>query len=461
MSRLTAIPEKGPIYSADPYSLLGRKRGGEGYDVGTPIQKSGDGNGDSINMWSRKKPMVPKVDHPWPLTEAERAAVNYGINLYYGDTQLTYPSDSGPGLKGVPSITKVVAPVELPKYLWKYDRRPGAGNWKRSTDWAGYCAHAAPPVSPAGDPILYNSDMKLVINGAATSIMAEDNLRLIDFQYLADYYFCVLVYNPTTMAPIGYATASTSIGEGGYEVAILRSQLIVPSIKKFGYILCATQDCKPDFSAQDGVGNFLPLPCEKALVGTITINTGSEFNILAYAVGERNSVSGYLISDFLPSIGDNKYWGIQSGVWLFSELWSTSGNSVNLPISNVMCRVTQNLGTTAPVSRKIPPAAMYLQNYKGGSFTSVKTVSIPANGDRVYVIFDISTIVSTDEDGIASLPIKTHGSLMATIGRVVSADSDFAGAGVINFNIWDGPGITTATGGLRPDEPYDPGTLID
>lgn len=470
MPRLTEIPASGPILTSDIYSLLGRKRAGEGYDTATPIQKGADGNGDSVNIWCRCKPMVPINDHPWPLTEAERSAVNYGIALYYNGVK--YMTDNGSTVTSTLSFNQSQAITEIPKCEWRYDRRPGEGDWKRLTDWAGYTHIAAPPVSPPGDIVMDITDSSVTIGSGTLGFIPANNLRLTDFAYLADCYFCIIIYRErlSTKAKevCGYATASATIGTvdsvgdpttGSTDITLTRENLTFANASLYGtpqYVLCAATKPKPSFSSAATDAVFLPLPCDRPLVGSISLNRASPFTGRVYAVGSANSAVGMDSARFLPMQGTNEYFGAGNGMWLFCEL-TGRGTPATVQAANLTFLVRQTLASphmfADPVS--VPPAAIYTQQYKGGAYTQRTSITVPASG-TVYAILDLGQMWRMDNTGAAVWDVAEYGTFFANLAIRSSSNSDFAGAMSINLNIHPGTGILIAQTG--DDRPYEPET---
>ncbi|MCM1518973.1 MAG: hypothetical protein NC117_10055 [Pseudoflavonifractor sp.] len=443
MARLTSIPLDEPIATSDPYNVLGRKRAGEGYDVATPIRYAGDGNGDAINIWAKYKPMVPLTDHPQPLTDAERAAVNYGLSLYVDGVK--YVTHTG--------YNSVNTPVMIPKCEWRYDGRPGAGDCYRLSDWRGYVHVSAPPISPVGDFVLYTSD-NLTVRANVTGIQATNNLTIADFPYVKDLYFCVLVYrkHKTTGAinVLGWLTPSTTIGNGGTTVTIQRSNLVATDASQYGtleYVLCgATAAQATNFKGNTNC-SFLALPCESPLTGTITLTDASTFRLTPYGICPASDMSTvYDINRFRPvSNGTNTYFGLGAGVWVLCECQGGTTSS-HITSATLQMQVRQTLATSGwmlnPVN--ISPAGIYTLMSQYGTPTKVTDFYIPANG-TLYIALDISNMVTMAADGSTSSILAPYGAFFANLGYLAGTTlSDFNGLATLNINIHPATGLKEA-----------------
>lgn len=458
----TSIPSDSPIASSAPYAVHSRSHGTEGYDVATPIQTA-PLNGPDINIWARYKPVVPITDHPGDLTDAERRAVNYGLALYYDGTNYTpsIPAGGGSTLDPALSFTKYTAITEIPKCLWKYDRRPGASDWKRLTDWVGYEVNAAPPISPVGDFILYNSDNTLTIRGGVTGIHTQQNIELADFPYLSDLFFAIIIYRERLSSGdvevCGYATAPYAIGSGqvgAFDITINRSELQFANASSYSsprYILCAATSAKTSLSATEQSVAFCPLPTNVPLTGTITLSSASTFIGKAYAINSRDNKVGLDVNRFLPKNNGNEHFGISDGLWVFCEFTSSNATAQNIPLSALTVRVSKTLSSDGSFANPITiqPAGVYTQTAKGSAYTLVNnTLTIPASG-TLYAILDLSNMTTLGPSGVPTDPSSRFGTFVGSIGRIGSSISSFTGAIALHIN------IHTANGVITTDDDFD------
>lgn len=396
------------------------------------------------NPWARYKPVRPLTDHPSPLTDAERAAVQWGIAPFSGSTpiSLSHPLNITAALATFPTLT------------WQHYPRPGSSDWKRLTDWDGYDPLSIPPIAPPGDFYLYVNDTSLTVTARQTGIQSATNLSLADFPYLASRYLALIIWQESrtdgSQGSPTFITASSTIADGGDTIDIPANDLIFAhgNNNTTHYLLCAASAPQTSL-ASSTVANFLPLPASEPLTGEIALSSDSPIHFTILGISERNvatasDLTPFQISD--PDAGED-YFGTARGLWLHCSVQSLSGKTETIPVGNIALSTRRNFVTpdTNTTDVSISPT-IYSQSSPGASPLPVtSSFTVPASGS-ITLILDATSLVNANTYGQATAPVRSTVNLNLNI-RHTATGTLTATAGRTSIN------IHTAAGTLHLDGP--------
>ena len=206
-------------------------------------------NSANINRNARDKPI--RHANVGEVSEAERKAANYGF-------QFNFANNAADLVQGV-------------TYL-----KPDGDWWKRMNDFIGYEHNAQPPMSGIGDFSLSAVTAKKDIYFRNQKPAWINDLTLGEFPALANYYPCVVLFETLSngLKSRRVKTGERTFAEGGDPVVELTRQEVGATPRTIEYMLCGFSAKKTSFDDIDVVGQYVSLPSDDALTGTVTIRSG-------------------------------------------------------------------------------------------------------------------------------------------------------------------------------------------
>lgn len=355
------------------------------------------------NMWARYKP--EGIGGPAPITEAQRKANNYGLK----------PSDNMRGYK--PNMDATNGIPALSAVTWRYVP-PTSTQWHRITDWAGYEVQASAPTAPVGDIEFPLNVTEIQIYLTTPKISTVNSLKLEDFGYCQDMYFCVVIWtrNKSTGATkvVNYKTANSKIGDtlaaDKTSVKFTRSELTVADKNlEIHYTSCFSTNKSTGWGAINDT-TLYPLVTNVPPTAQIIMSTSSpvKFHVegvanLATAGYKANSLELYNMATTTPNglmqVTALGVTGNSGSVTFFGYFETTSSLTLPYPASPIECTMRPTI--TGTVAKQHPN--IFLRNTDGTYTQAARSITIPAN-QKVYAALEFRSIAFIPREG--AVPVQ-------------------------------------------------------